>query len=203
MLSRKPIWALALMLTAAATAATATTTADWRELISPGDAGRILALEDSRDRGIAALRQGEGRGSFDAIKNTIEPGGRSIPANALPGYWHCRQMKLGGVAPWIVYDWYSCRVSVTRGGGLFLEKLNGSQRTAGFLYPENGAWVYLDASSVAGEPMHRYSGNGASVGASVTPDDQVGLLTGIGNNHLRLEIPATQESLLDVIELAR
>jgi hypothetical protein len=37
----------------------------------------------------------------------------------------------------------------------------------------------------------------------VTPDDQIGVLAGIGNNHLRLEIPATQETLLDVIELAR
>ena len=37
----------------------------------------------------------------------------------------------------------------------------------------------------------------------MTPDDQIGLLTGIGNNHLRLEIPAVQESLLDVVELVR
>jgi hypothetical protein len=27
--------------------------------------------------------------------------------------------------------------------------------------------------------------------------------TGIGDNHLRLEIPAVQESLLDVVEFAR
>jgi hypothetical protein len=37
----------------------------------------------------------------------------------------------------------------------------------------------------------------------VTPDDQIGLLTGIGDNHLRLEIPAVQESLLDVVEFKR
>jgi len=37
----------------------------------------------------------------------------------------------------------------------------------------------------------------------VTPDDQIGLLTGIGNNRLRLEIPAVQESLLDVLEFTR
>ena len=39
--------------------------------------------------------------------------------------------------------------------------------------------------------------------AQITPDDQIGLLTGIGDNHLRLEIPAIQESLLDVVEFAR
>ena len=39
--------------------------------------------------------------------------------------------------------------------------------------------------------------------AQVTPDDQIGLLTGIGDNHLRLEIPAVQESFLDVVEFTR
>jgi hypothetical protein len=73
----------------------------------------------------------------------------------------------------------------------------------GTLYPDNGAWVYLGASSARGEPVHAYSGASASIGASVTPDDQIGLLTGIGDNHLRLEIPAVQESLLDMVEFKR
>ena len=54
-----------------------------------------------------------------------------------------------------------------------------------------------------GERIDPYSGRTPSIGAAVTPDDQIGLLTGIGNNHLRLEIPAVQESLLDVVELVR
>jgi hypothetical protein len=86
---------------------------------------------------------------------------------------------------------------------LVLEKVNGTQRFAGELFPHNGAWVYLGASSAKGEPRHRYSGPSAAIGAAETPDDQVGLLTGIGDNHLRLEMPAVQESLLDVVEFAR
>jgi hypothetical protein len=198
--SHKSLLALALL---AASSAAMAAPVGWRDMISAGDANRILALEESRDRGIQAVQQGEGSGDFRAIKETLEPGGRAVPARALLGNWHCRQMKLGGMSPYIVYDWYSCRVSVV-GGNLFLEKLNGSLRTAGFLYPENGAWVYLGAASVGNEPMHRYSGPGASIGASVTPDDQVGLLTGIGDNHLRLEIAApVQESVFDMIEFAR
>ena len=42
-----------------------------------------------------------------------------------------------------------------------------------------------------------------SLGGAVRSDDQIGLLSGIGNDHLRLEIPATQESLLDVVEMVR
>ncbi len=64
--------------------------------------------------------------------------------------------------------------------------------------------VYLGASSVTGEPPHAYSGNGASAGATATPDDQIGILTAISSNHLRLEMPyPVQESTFDVLELKR
>jgi len=133
----------------------------------------------------------------------MQPDGHGIPARELMGNWRCRQMKLGRMTSYMVYDqWFSCNIRPYN-GGLLLQKTNGSQRFVGFLYPENGAWVYLGASSARGEPYHNYSGNSPSIGASVTPDDQIGLLTGIGNNHLRLEIPAVQESLLDVVEFAR
>jgi hypothetical protein len=107
------------------------------------------------------------------------------------------------MSSYMVYDaWFSCNIRPYN-GGLLLQKMNGSQRFVGFLYPENGGWVYLGASSAKGEPYHNYSGRSPAIGAQVTPDDQIGLLTGIGNNHLRLEIPAIQESLLDVVEFAR
>ena len=54
------------------------------------------------------------------------------------------------------------------------------------------------------EPMHAYSGSGASVGAVQTPDDEIGLLSGIGAGHARIELPyPVQESAFDVIELRR
>ena len=44
----------------------------------------------------------------------------------------------------------------------------------------------------------------AAFGAPATPDDQIGLLTGIDNNRLRLEIPGpVEESTYDIIEFAR
>lgn len=89
-------------------------------------------------------------------------------------------------------------------GALFFQKTQGSIRTQGILYPENGAWIYLGAASTTGEPWHTYSGGHPSLGAVATPDDQIGLLSGIGNNHLRLEIPGpVLESTYDIIELSR
>ena len=177
--------------------------ADWRAEISTSDVARLQQLDASRQKGLAEAHAGAGKGDFAAIAETLTPTAHTVPEAALLGNWRCRQMKLGGMTPYIVYSWFTCRIHRV-GGGLFFEKVNGSQRTEGFLYPERGAWVYLGASSAPGEPPHRYSGNAASVGAAETPDDQVGILSGIGNNHLRLEMPApVQESDFEAIELKR
>jgi len=177
--------------------------AGWKELAAPADLDRLVQLPQIRSEAIADAQRGQGRGDFRAIPRVMQPDGHGIPARELMGNWRCRQMKLGRMTSYMIYDqWFSCNIRPYN-GGLLLQKMNGSQRFVGFLYPENGAWVYLGASSARGEPYHNYSGNSPSIGASVTPDDQIGLLTGIGNNHLRLEIPAVQESLLDVVEFAR
>ena len=76
-------------------------------------------------------------------------------------------------------------------GGLLLQKTNGSQRFGGLSLSRNRAPGFISARpSARGEPWHDYSGASPALGAQVTPDDQIGLLAGIGDNHLRLEIPA-------------
>ena len=177
--------------------------AGWRDEASAADIARIEQLPQIRAAAIDDAQHGQGRGDWRAIPRVMQPEGRGIPAQALVGNWRCRQIKLGRMTSYMVYDqWFSCNVRPFR-GGLLLQKMNGSQRFVGFLFPENGAWVYLGASSARGEPYHNYSGASPALGAQVTPDDQIGLLTGIGDNHLRLEIPAVQESLLDVVEFKR
>jgi hypothetical protein len=59
------------------------------------------------------------------------------------------------------HGWFTCRISKVN-GGIWFEK-QGTQRMAGYLYPEDGMWVSLGAQSAKGEPLHRYFGNGASV----------------------------------------
>jgi hypothetical protein len=177
--------------------------AGWRDQASPADINRLVQLPSIRARAIHAAETWPGQGDFNALRNVMEPDGRTLPAQDMLGNWRCREMKLGGVSPYIVYkDWFRCNIRHVNGGLLF-QKVTGTQRAIGFLYPEQGAWVYLGASSEANETWHNYSGRTPAIGAQVTPDDQIGLLTGIGDNHLRLEIPAVQESLIDVIELKR
>jgi hypothetical protein len=199
--TRKVILTLALLLGAVSISPSAF--AGWQDQASPADIERLQQLPQIRDAAIADAQHGEGRGDWRAIPRVLQPQGRAIPAGALVGDWHCRQIKLGRMTSYMVYDrWFSCNIRPFN-GGLLLQKMNGSQRFVGFLFPENGAWVYLGASSARGEPYHNYSGRSPALGAQVTPDDQIGLLTGIGDNRLRLEIPAIQESLLDVVEFTR
>jgi hypothetical protein len=184
----------AALLLAAASAAHA----QWQDRISPADLDRLNHLADIRDAAWADARRSDG-GAVDGVMGAQ---GRTVPAEALTGEWRCRQMKLGGMTTVIVYDWFPCTIRPAA-GGLLLEKTGGSQPFAGYLFPENGAWIYVGASRVRGEPVRAYSGASPALGGQVTHDDQVGLLTGIGDDHLRLEIPAVQESLLDVVEFAR
>lgn len=177
--------------------------AGWRDVASSADIARLEQLPQIRANAIQDAQHGQGQGDWRVIARVMNPEGHAIAAPALLGDWQCRQIKLGRMTSYMVYDhWFRCNIRPFR-GGLLLQKENGSQRFVGFLFPENGAWVYVGASSAAGEPWHNYSGASPALGAQTTPDDQIGLLTGIGDNHLRLEMPAIQESLLDVVEFAR
>ena len=163
--------------------------ANWRNEASDFDIHRLSLLEQWRDKAIwEAQNYRDGTGDFNALRAALEPQGRSVPGQALVGNWRCRNMKMGGMNAYIVYQWFDCSIRAVN-GGLLLTKHNGTLRTQGWLYPENGAWVYLGSASAKGERLGRYSGRTPSVGAPATPDDQIGLLTGIGNNWLRLEIP--------------
>lgn len=191
-----------LFFAAAAFALAATASAaGWQDVASSADQQRLAQLGDAKQKGLAEAHAGTGSGDASAIDSALGPA--SHAPGAIAGAWRCRTIKLGGITPYVVYSWFNCRISA-RQGGLFFEKTSGSQRTNGFLYPADGGLVYLGASSVIGEPPHAYSGSGASAGAGQTPDDQIGILSAISANHLRLEMPfPLQESTFDVIELKR
>lgn len=185
--------AIALMATSAL--------AGWQDDATPFDVSRLAKIDEARTKGLAEAQSGSDLGLIHAVLDAA-----SVPASAeaLSGSWRCRTIKLGGLTPDIVYSWFRCRIS-DRGDGLYFEKLTGSQRVAGRLYPnDNGEFVLLGAMSVGNEPRHVYSGNRAAVGADATPDDAIGLLSSTGAGSARIEFPyPVQESTFDVIELKR
>ena len=177
--------------------------ASWEDVASPYDVQRLGRLDEARAKGEDAAHSGRIERDAGAVRAAFAGGGHPISRGELVGNWRCRTAKSGGILPAIGYGWFHCRVS-ERAGHLFFQKLNGTQRLAGYLYPHrSGGYVLLGAWSVKGEPMHMYSGNGASAGAVSSPDDAVGLLSGRGGG-ARIEFPFPgQESVYDVMELRR
>lgn len=178
-----------------------TAQAGWRDEASAFDVNRIAKLDEARAKGLTEAEAGSDMATIHAV---LDPAPQNASERELTGRWRCRTIKLGGLTPDVVYGWYACRIS-QRDGGLYFEKLTGSQRLSGALYArDEGGYVLLAATNVKGEPQHRYSGNHPSVGAAATPDDAVGVLTAIGPGRARIEFPyPMQESTFDVIELKR
>jgi hypothetical protein len=177
--------------------------AGWQDQASRFDINRLAHLQDSRAQGLAEAEQGAPPADLAVIHSVLDPQGITGAPEAFAGNWRCRTIKLGGMTPDVIYAWFRCRIS-DRDGHLFFEKLSGSQRTSGWLYPESGGYVYLGASYVTGEKPRAYSGSGAEAGAPATPDDQIGVLSLLADGRARLELPyPLQESRFDVIELKR
>lgn len=177
--------------------------AGWQDQASRFDVGRLAHLGILRAKGLAEAERGAPPPDLAAIHSVLDTQAVAGSPGSFTGTWRCRTMLLGGMTPDRIYSWFRCRIS-ERGGNLFFEKLSGSQRSSGFLYPEGPGYVYLGASYVTGEKPHAYSGNGASAGSVATPDDQIGVLSLLSDGRARLELPfPLQELAFDVIELKR
>ena len=177
--------------------------AGWQDQVSPFAAKRFAYLDKSREKGLEEAMRGASTEDLTLIHSVLDGETVAASPDRLVGNWRCRTIKLGGMTPDVIYGWFRCRISL-KDGAPYFEKLSGSQRTSGFLYPEGGGFVYLGASYVTGEKPHAYSGNGATAGAPATPDDQIGLLSLLPDGRARLELPfPVQESTFDVLELKR
>ena len=177
--------------------------ANWQAEISGFDRDRLARIDEARTSGLA---QSDGASAADrsAINGVLGPLSSPISAQDLTGTWRCRLMKLGGLAPAIVYGWQTCRFRETA-NGLFFEKTSGTQRFSGYADPDGaGSFILLAAMTVKDERQRVYSGAGNSAGAAATPNDQVGVVSSIGPSHARIEFPfPVLESTFDVIELTR
>jgi hypothetical protein len=189
------------LLIAGALLVTTAAQAGWQDRVSPYDAKRLSLLDEARQKALSEAASAPDAGVIHAV---LDRQAVSVSADALRGSWRCRTIKIGGMTPDVVYSWFHCRIHES-GEGLVFEKISGSQRLSGELYPnESGGYVLLGAVSVKGEKAHIYSGNGASAGAMATPDDAAGILESTGAGSARIEFPyPVQESTFDVVELKR
>jgi hypothetical protein len=196
---RKSLAAAALLVLAATPSL-----ASWRDDVSRYDEGRLTRLDESRARGLREAARGASARDLAVLHGVLDPRSRPISEHALLGTWQCRSMKLGGLAPDIVYSWFRCRVRQT-GSGLYFEKISGTEKMSGYLDTyDRGRFLFMGALTVKAERPKPYSGGNEGVGAPTSSGDVVGIVSGIGPNRARIEFPyPTIESTFDVIEHKR
>ena len=176
---------------------------DWKTIITPQDRDRLDGLAESIRKGDAAAAASDPAPADTTILRTIlDPPDGTVAVDQLVGNWRCRTIKVGEIL--VVYAWFKCRIAGTV-DGLRLEKISGSQRLSGSLYPDGPTrLILLGAGTVNDESPVPYSALAAE-GDPADPDaDIVGVLTQPAPDRLRIVFPFPRyESIYDVMELKR
>ena len=148
------------------------------------------ALEQARAAGHSADIEREGR-----LLNPDAALGGPVPN----GDYRCRVIKVGakteGLLNYIAYPAFRCRVS-QQGDVQHFDKLSGSQRHHGAIYPADQLRSVILGTMVLGDETRAYQ-------YGRDPErDLAGWVERIGDNRWRLILPYPRyESTLDVIEL--
>ncbi|MEX0956129.1 MAG: DUF4893 domain-containing protein [Rhizobiaceae bacterium] len=176
--------------------ASASATGEIESLITDNDRARLAVFDVTKDEAMNEARTGGDQDDVWTLDQILARPALSFGGFDMIGDWECRTIKVGGLAALVVYSWFRCRVT-DDGSGWRLEKLSGSQRTAGRFFDESDtALTYLGSLYIAGTEPPPY-GSG--------PDsDQVGRAFRSADNRWRIEFPAPRyESKLDILEFRR
>lgn len=181
---------------------------DWRAVATPADASLLGRLDQAWR---LARAEAEERGFADEVESLgvlVDPNaGQAGRLQPPPGDYRCRTIKLGardsrqggsGGLAYVAYPAFRCRVELTPGGDLILEKTTGSQRTRGLLYPDTDRRLVYVGAQAWGDEI------GFPAYGARAERDQLGVFERIGPQRWRLVIPfPKQESKLDILELTR
>lgn len=165
--------------------------------MTAADKARLAAYSATRDEAIAQAKTGGSDANVAVLYKILEKQPMSLRDGFDPtGKWKCRTIKLGGMLPLTIYDWFDCRIS-DDGSGWYLVKTSGSQRTSGRFYDDgDDRLAYLGALHYSREKPIDYGKDAER--------DQVAYVFRTGPQELRMEFPAPKfESKLDILELKR
>ncbi len=175
------------------------TAADWRAIAKRDDLRRLRTWRDAFVEALAEA-QASGDGAKVAAEGKLLDPDAALDAPAIPtGRYRCRTLKLGsagkGGLGFIAYPAFDCRIGM-QGEAMIFEKLGGSQRPTGRLYPGGLRRQVFLGTLVLGDEI-RALGYGRDA-----TRDMAGALERIGPQRWRLVLPYPRfESTLDVIEL--
>ncbi|MCF8469158.1 MAG: DUF4893 domain-containing protein [Parvibaculum sp.] len=183
---------------------------EWQAQATEHDRDRLTRYEDAVTKGMMESQvAGEENGSYNELVSVMEAETVEADAAALKGQWTCRTIKAGGpFTGFVVYGWFRCEV-VEKDGRLFFEKLSGSQRQSGYLYPRDlKSWVLLAAPNRDHSgPIRAYSGPKGPENKKVTDPqliDEPGVVSLLADGRARAVFPWPElESTFNVLEMKR
>lgn len=173
--------------------------AAWERMITPSDRERLQRLPEAWTTALTQAREAGHAAELTALGALAEPtAGLPDPAPP-PGRYRCRTIKIGGqgdLLDFIAYSWFECEITQDSDGKLRLDKLTGSQRQHGTLFPDtNTRMLFLGTLALGSE--------GSVPAYGTDPErDVVAALERFGPARWRLVQPwPYYESNLDLLEL--
>jgi hypothetical protein len=174
-------------------------TTAWRDVATAADRTRLRDWRKTFIDALAAARK-SGHSAEVAKEGALLDPDSALAGQSLPnGTYRCRVIKLGakseGMLDYVAYPYFSCRIRADRDLQR-LDKLSGSQRYVGLIFPNDAMrQIFLGALVLGDESRAMQYGE--------DPDRNVaGYFERIGVNRWRLVMPKPQfESQLDVMEL--
>ena len=171
----------------------------WREIATATDRDRLRGWRDTFIKALAAARA-SGRADEIAREGPLlAPDGALADPTIPDGRYRCRVTKLGaqgeGLLDYIAYPAFTCVIG--RDGAVQrLDKLSGSQRYVGVLFPHDAMRHVFLGTLVLGD-----ENRGMQYGQDETRN-VAGYVERIGEQRWRLIMPRPHyESLTDVMEL--
>jgi len=171
----------------------------WREIATATDRDRLRGWRDSFIEALAAARASGNADELAREGRLLEPDG-ALAGPAIPdGRYRCRVTKLGaqghGLLDYVAYPAFSCVIG--RDGSVQrLDKLSGSQRYVGVIFPHDAIRSVFLGTLVLGDEIR---------GMQYGQDENrnvAGYVERVGERRWRLVMPRPHyESLTDVMEL--
>ena len=185
-------------LTACATTQATPVVLSWQEVATPDDRVRLRDWRTAFTRAIEQAKAGGNAADVEREGLLLEPDaavGGTIPN----GDYRCRVIKVGakseGMLNFVAYPEFRCRVS-QQGPVQHFDKLTGSQRPHGTIYPADQLRQIMLGTMVLGDETRAYQ-----YGRDVDRD-LAAWVEKIGDNRWRIIMPYPRfESTLDVMEL--
>ncbi|HET7575650.1 MAG TPA: DUF4893 domain-containing protein [Sphingomicrobium sp.] len=173
-------------------------TTQWKDVVTADDRER---LRDWRSDFVAALKAANKAHSADVAREgaLLDPDAALARPSLPNGMYNCRVIKLGAKQPgnldYVAYSPFTCRVRAEKGLHR-LNKLSGSQRYVGLIFPDDAIREVFLGTLVLGDERRALQ-----YGQDETRDI-AGYIERIGPNRWRLIMPKPHfESQLDVMEL--